>query len=332
MTSTGHITIGDLRPRVQYVADGTVTAFSYPFPIFDTDNLEVHLDQTPQTAGFTVTGAGDSAGGTVTFDTAPAAGALVTLRRRLAVKRVSDFQEGGAFRAKVVNDELDYQTAVIQQMEVDISRCLRLSPTDPSTAALDLPPVTPGKAIGWNDDGTGLTNDPADFVQVRADVQAKVDAAQAHADAAAASAQQAADATEAILLPTVDAQEAAIAAEASETSAAASASAAAASETAAAASAAAVTGEAQAAAQWSGEAQTLLWITDRNRLQVSDAAATAASARAAAETAAADALLSRVQAEIAADRAASAAQTATTVVVGTAPWQVLPNWAAVHGG
>ncbi|GAA0595333.1 hypothetical protein [Caenispirillum bisanense] len=213
--STDHIVIGDLRPRVQYVANGTVRDFAYPFPIFKSDDLEVWLNDAQATGGYTVAGAGVSAGGTVTFATAPAAGVRVTLRRRLVIRRVTDFQEGGAFRAKVVNDELDFQTAALQQLEVDLSRCLRLSPTDPATASLVLPTPQPGKAIGWNAAGTGLTNDPGDFAQVRADVQARLTAAQTAAAQAAASAQVAQQATEAILIPTVDAQEAAIMAQAS---------------------------------------------------------------------------------------------------------------------
>ena len=39
-----HITIGDVAPRVQYVADGAQAAFTYPFPIFDDADLEVRLD------------------------------------------------------------------------------------------------------------------------------------------------------------------------------------------------------------------------------------------------------------------------------------------------
>ena len=39
-----HITIGDVAPRVQYVADGVLTAFTYPFPIFEEGDLEIRLD------------------------------------------------------------------------------------------------------------------------------------------------------------------------------------------------------------------------------------------------------------------------------------------------
>ena len=120
-----HIKIGDLTPRKQYTADGLQTLFTYPFPIFKEDDLEVFLDGTLLNDGYSVTGAGDDLGGDVEFDTAPAANASVTLRRRLTVARNSDFQESGAFRAKVVNDELDFLTAALQQVADDLRRAVQ---------------------------------------------------------------------------------------------------------------------------------------------------------------------------------------------------------------
>lgn len=133
-----HIQIGDITPRIQYTGDGAQTLFTYPFPIFQAADMEVYLDDVKQATGFTVNGAGQSAGGDVTFDTAPANGVVVTLRRRLAIQRTSDFQESGEFRSKVINDELDYLTAALQQVSDDGDRTLQLGATDP-TASLTLP-------------------------------------------------------------------------------------------------------------------------------------------------------------------------------------------------
>ena len=115
MTSE-HIKIGDVEPRIQYVADGAQTVFTYPFPIFSAGNLAVHLDAARQTEGFAVSGAGNDAGGNVGFVVPPAAGVRVTLRRSLTVERQTDFQEGGELRAATLNDELDYQVAAIQEI------------------------------------------------------------------------------------------------------------------------------------------------------------------------------------------------------------------------
>jgi hypothetical protein len=134
-----HIVIGDIAPRVQYVASGAQSAFTYPFPIFKPADLEVFLDGARQSGGFTVTGAGQSSGGTLTFAAPPPAGTIVTLRRRLALQRVSDFQENGELRARVLNDELDYQIAALQQVADDLGRTLQFDPTEAGAAPV-LPP------------------------------------------------------------------------------------------------------------------------------------------------------------------------------------------------
>ena len=149
-----HIQIGDVSPRIQYVANGAQAQFAYPFPIFAAADLEVYLDAAKQGSGYSVAGAGASAGGAVTFAAAPAIGAVVTLRRKIAIQRTSDFQESGEFRARVINDELDYQTAALQQVAEDAARAVRLSPTD-GAADLTLPDkaARAGKFLACDADG-----------------------------------------------------------------------------------------------------------------------------------------------------------------------------------
>lgn len=136
-----HIVIGDIAPRVQYVASGAQSAFTYPFPIFKPSDLDVFLDDARQASGYSIAGAGQSSGGTVTFASPPRAGAIVTLRRRLALQRVSDFQENGELRARVLNDELDYQVAALQQLADDLGRAVQFDPTDAGAT-----PVLPARA------------------------------------------------------------------------------------------------------------------------------------------------------------------------------------------
>ncbi|RAU23804.1 hypothetical protein CU669_01570 [Paramagnetospirillum kuznetsovii] len=187
---TDHIQVGDAAPRIQYAASGSQTAFTFPFPVFTAADLEVWLDQTRQTTpAYSISGVGISSGGTVLFAAPPVPGALVTLRRRLSIARTSDYQEDGIIRAKVLNDELDYQTAALQQVAEDVGRAAKRSFLSASSADLTLPEPEPGKAIGWNADGSGLTNDPAEFAACTATVTAQ--AAQAAASAATASTQAA---------------------------------------------------------------------------------------------------------------------------------------------
>jgi hypothetical protein len=149
-----HIQIGDISPRIQYTADGSQTVFTYPFPIFADSDLEVFLDDAEQASGFSVAGAGASEGGTVTFDTAPATDTVVTLLRNVPIERTSDFQESGEFRAKVINDELDREIAMIQQVDDKVARSLRLSQTD-SADNLELPEkaARAGALLGFDANG-----------------------------------------------------------------------------------------------------------------------------------------------------------------------------------
>ncbi len=159
-----HIQIGDISPRIQYTADGVQTAFTYPFPIFTDADVRVYEDAVLKTltTDYAVTGAGNSAGGLVTFTVAPAVAVVITLKRALAIKRTTDFQESGEFRAKVINDELDYQTAVLQQLGDDLGRGLRLADTDPNSA-LTLPDAATraSRYLGFDAAGGPIATDAA---------------------------------------------------------------------------------------------------------------------------------------------------------------------------
>jgi hypothetical protein len=157
-----HIQINDVAPRIQYAADGVTTAFPFPFAIFASADLQVFVDGAAQAAGFSVNGAGQTAGGTCVFAAAPASGRTVTLRRRLPLRRTSDFQENGVLRARVLNDELDYQTAAIQQLADDAGRSLQFEPSDSAPSAL-LPArdARAGRLLGFGADGAPAMFDPA---------------------------------------------------------------------------------------------------------------------------------------------------------------------------
>lgn len=133
-----HIRIGDVAPRVHYVADGAQTAFVFPFPIFEEADLEVRVDGLVTQEGFLIHGAGASEGGLVAFQQPPAAGRQVLLRRVLVMQRVSDFQPNGVLRANTLNDELDRQTAGLQELREDLQAALRAAPGD-APATLTLP-------------------------------------------------------------------------------------------------------------------------------------------------------------------------------------------------
>lgn len=173
---TEHIQIKNVRPRVQYIGDGTQTVFPYAFGIFEDRDIEVYLNETLLEDGYTVTGAGSSTGGSIVFDTAPVADTQITILRNLSIERVSDFQDGGELRAKVLNHELDYQTACMQQIAEDLNRSMVL-PKFASSVNMQLPTPEAGKAILWNADATALENSTIEINNMIQTLQDKIDEA-----------------------------------------------------------------------------------------------------------------------------------------------------------
>lgn len=163
-----HITIGDVAPRVQYVADGVLADFPYPFPIFEEADLEIRLDGAVLAGGATITGAGNPDGGVVSFATPPAARTEITLRRRLKIARATDFQANGILRASSLNDELDYQVAAIQQVADDVAGTLHLPPSEAGEMVLPARSARANRVLGFDgsgevtvfDRGTGLLGVP----------------------------------------------------------------------------------------------------------------------------------------------------------------------------
>ncbi len=125
-----HIKVPDIVPIVRYLANGTETLFTYPFPIFASEDLQIFFDGALQNSGFTVLNAGQTSGGEVQFTTAPVSGVIVTLERRLPLERITDFLEGGDFSAQAINNELDYLTGSIQQISSDQAGMLRFDKSE----------------------------------------------------------------------------------------------------------------------------------------------------------------------------------------------------------
>jgi hypothetical protein len=151
---TTHVQIGAESPRKDYIASGAQTVFGFDFAVFEPENVEVRIDGAVAASGF-VTNVNADGRGNVVFAAAPASNARVTLIRRLTIRRQSDFQEGGALRAKTLNDELDFQTAAIQQVGYEVGRALRQDDSDPSGIDMRLPPkaTRAGHALGFDANG-----------------------------------------------------------------------------------------------------------------------------------------------------------------------------------
>jgi len=149
-----HIKIPDVTPIARYVANGTQTDFSYPFPVFASEDLAVYLNGASQISGFSVNGEGETSGGSVVFDTPPANGVIVTLARELPIERITDFLEGGGFSAQSINNELDYVIAALQQVNRENDLMLKYGDHEAS-GGTELPSknIRANKALGFDGNG-----------------------------------------------------------------------------------------------------------------------------------------------------------------------------------
>lgn len=118
--------VAEQTPYIAYTSTGAITTFAYPFRIFADTNLVVTVAGVVKDLGpdYTVTGAGSAEGGNVVFlaDKKPGVNAKVEIERRLPMVRETDYQYAGGFREQTVDDDQDYQSCLIQDIEWRSSR------------------------------------------------------------------------------------------------------------------------------------------------------------------------------------------------------------------
>ena len=156
---------------VHFIADGEVREFHFNFQIFEAGDVDVYLDETLTDTGYNVS-IDEEIGGKVIFSQPPVNGTRITIIRNLDIKRTSDFQEGGAFRAKVINHELDYQVATLQQLDEKIGRSMIYPPYVQDGVSMQLPLPSAGKALVWNQQATALINSSINVDNTIAEVTA----------------------------------------------------------------------------------------------------------------------------------------------------------------
>lgn len=124
-------------PVLKFKGNGTATRFSFNMMFWENDDIRVYIGDTLLVSGYTITGGSYKGntylGGSINFSTPPAKNVNITLCRIIDVKRYSEFEESGMFRANVVNGELNHIVALIQQLNEAIKRCLQTEVYDTMT-------------------------------------------------------------------------------------------------------------------------------------------------------------------------------------------------------
>ena len=126
------MTVSTSISTANYTANSSTTTFAYPFKIFANSDLVVSLRNTATgvetvqvlNSAYTVTGAGNNAGGNVVFGTAPASGNTVLIRRELPLTQETDFVPNDPFPAAAHENALDKLTMLLQQTGIDADRAI----------------------------------------------------------------------------------------------------------------------------------------------------------------------------------------------------------------
>lgn len=145
--------------KVTFTGNGSTTVFPFTFRVFTAADIEVYLDGVLQTltTHYSVTIDPSVEGGSVTFVTAPASSVVVLIKRVVDFTQPSRFPTEGRLPESTFENAVDRATMLLVQLKEILSRVPALAVTS-SFSDLLLPEPSAGKAIGWNDAGTNLTN------------------------------------------------------------------------------------------------------------------------------------------------------------------------------
>ena len=134
------MTVSSTTTKRSASGDGSNDTFSYNFKIFDDDDITVIIrtDSTgaettkTKTTHYTVTGVGSASGGNVVFTSGniPASGETVVLLRTTARTQLTDYVANDPFPAATHEDALDKLTFIVQELEEEIGRAIKVSKTN----------------------------------------------------------------------------------------------------------------------------------------------------------------------------------------------------------
>lgn len=115
--------------KIDYTANGSIVAFPFPFAIPAKSALEVRVNDAVREIGFKIAGAGAVDGGTVIFDSAPAAGDVISLRFLGAVTvGVNDAAAGHLADKLVAGSGVSLST----ESDIDGVERLRINAVEPA--------------------------------------------------------------------------------------------------------------------------------------------------------------------------------------------------------
>ena len=161
------MTISTTSIKNTYTGNNSTATFNYTFKIFANSDLQVIIRNASGvetvktiTTHYTVAGAGNNSGGSITFTSGniPTNTETVVIRRILPQTQSIDYIANDPFPAESHEEGLDRAMMTIQQVQEELDRSLKVS----RTATLNTPEITAdasaraGKLLGFSADGNSL--------------------------------------------------------------------------------------------------------------------------------------------------------------------------------
>lgn len=119
------MSIPNQTPYIIYNANGMTTVFPFEFYIIAASDIQVSINGTVATSGYSVSGSGNVSGGDVVFLTPPDNGSMVMLERVVGTYRLTDYQDNGDLLADTVNKDFDRLWMAIQSSFIYLGLALR---------------------------------------------------------------------------------------------------------------------------------------------------------------------------------------------------------------
>lgn len=145
-------------PRKRFVATASQTEFDYSDTFSSDDSTEIKVKQNNTLLTVITDYTVDIANGIITLVTAASENDVVAVYRITELSRTSKFNQNRAFRASVIDAELDRIVRILQELNDKADRCLRYDVTDDiSSVSTELPEPVTGYGLIWDSEGQ-LTN------------------------------------------------------------------------------------------------------------------------------------------------------------------------------
>jgi hypothetical protein len=148
--------VGDITPRISYVATGGQTAFAVPFVFFDEASLNVYKNGILLTLAvdYTISGPTDFPTGTVTLLVGATVGDVVMIVRDVEISQTTHIPPSGPLDIGAVNFQFSKLIAIDQQLQNQTTRTLHLPDSDSTVSGeLSSPAVRANKLLGFDNTG-----------------------------------------------------------------------------------------------------------------------------------------------------------------------------------